>query len=426
MKIFFVVLFFVSCSSAELTQAQSQRNVLFVLLDDVGFDQIEQTDTPVLDLVAENGIAFTNAWSQPSCSPTRLSILTGKHPNQTGCGSPVAWGQVWEPSAVHMTIGDFVMPSARIGKWHLSNRVFCPGMDPITWGGFDYYSGNLHGSIAQFGSKSYYDWVKVISIPGMEPHPEAVTTYATVQTTDDAIDWIESQDESWFCMVSYNAAHHPWHNPPANLHGTELDGSITAQYRAAVQALDSELGRLIMEIPSRNIGSTTIIVMGDNGPPSSVTDPFVPVEFGKGSVYQGGVHVPLLIASVDLTQPGRIVSEPVMAVDIYDTVLSAMGIVGELGEGQSLMPFLRNPDHQGRGWSYAETFAPNGSGPYDKHEQAVMSVQGYKLIRRQGEADELYHVDFDPKEMNNLLLGELTEAEQTALDELESILIDVS
>jgi len=94
--------------------------------------------------------------------------------------------------------------------------------------------------------------------------------------------------------------------------------------------------------------------------------------------------------------------------------------------GQSLMPFLRNPRHSGRGWAFAEGFTPNGDGPYNRHERAVFAVNGYKLIRRQDYDDELYNLLDDPDETSNLLLRPLSPAEEVVLNELESLLIDVS
>jgi len=420
------LLLLLGCAAPPIETSPSSpdvKNVLIIITDDVGATQIEQTPTPVLDVLMKNGVTFTNAWSQPTCSPTRMSILSGKHPHQAGVGSDVGWFDTFSPDTDEQTLGKLVTaPAALIGKWHLSTKFADPGQGPIALGGMDFYSGNLNASLGQF-NHTYDSWVKTVSFPGSTSSHQS-TVYATTQTVDDAVDWIGNQDAAWLCVVAFNAPHKPWHNPPEDLVLDPQGPRTINQYREMLQALDLEVGRMLRGLPQPVLEQTLVIWVGDNGPPSEVTaDPYIVPERGKGTVYQGGIHVPLVLAMMDTNQPGRTVDDPVMAIDLFQTALAALGASLPTGfDGQSLLPYLRNPGFRGRGWAYAEKFLPNGSGPYTEHQEAVVDREGYKLIRDKGTREQMYDLAVDPGETTNLLNTALRPGQIEALARLRDLL----
>lgn len=303
-------------------------NVVLIVADDVGVDLVgryadgyydsegyaeNRPCTPNLDALAAQGVRFTNAWSSPLCSPSRSQILTGRPAYHTGIGQVV---NPTQPERVGldpdiMTIGDFVQPSAAIGKWHLADESQWPEHPKSV--GFDSFTGLMGNFGEDWDSQSYTNWVEwtddcspvVVQEPG---------SYLTEATTDAAIAKLDAFDaqEPWLLYVAYNAVHVPFHCPPCpsdpvtSLCGTTLascqtnwcadcaPGNQPARARAAMQVLDAEIGRLLAS-PAVSCENTVVIFVGDNGTDQAATAaPFDPGH-AKGKVYQGGINVPLII-----------------------------------------------------------------------------------------------------------------------------------
>lgn len=308
-------------------------NVLFIIADDLGADSFglfstasSTAPTPTLDGLAANGVRFTRCWSNPTCSPSRASLLTGRHGFRTGVGSP---GHVINQS--EGTIADAFnsagYQTACVGKWHLSNDTN-GGADNPNLMGFGHYCGATGGGLPNF-----YLWSKVIN--GQTQRPR-ISTYATTENVNDAIDWIEDQNSDWFLWLAFNAPHTPFHLPPNTLHsynlsGTEadIDANPTPYYQAAIEAMDTEIGRLLSSIDPAVLADTTIIFVGDNGTPGGVS-PGV-VEGSKDSLYEGGVHVPCIVSGSAVLGPlNRTNDSTIHFVDIFDTLLELAGLDPEL------------------------------------------------------------------------------------------------
>lgn len=289
-------------------------NVLLVIVDDVGVADLSayglptlQPALPNIDRLARQGVVFTNAWAMPVCSPTRAAIQTGCFPFRTKIGI------TGQPLEEHQTILPEVIPApaACIGKWGLGDQ-FGPMTPNIH--GYGHYSGGL-GS----GVFDYYFWSRVVN--GQE---KRCFRYASSQQADDTVRWIRKQSGDWFCCLCFNAGHTPYHVPPRSLHDQSVSrvgyfergrvptGELSweqrmAYYMASLEALDTELGRVLEKVDRR---STTIIVVSDNGPFGlNAQSPFDPIR-SKGTVYEGGVWVPLIIAGPLVVDPGRPASTP--------------------------------------------------------------------------------------------------------------------
>ena len=244
------------------TPTNSLPNILLVIADDMGLDACPgyslgtiKPNMPNLQNLINTGIRFNNVWSNPTCSPTRAGILTGKFGFRTGVTKVDD-----ELSTSETSIQKFLdlntnagYSHALIGKWHLSKDANHPNNM-----GIDYYAGILNGTV-----QSYTNWN--LNINGTTT---ISTEYTTTKLTDLAIDWVDSQTKPWFLWVAYNAPHTPFHVPPNNLHSQENlatdQGSIDANplpyYMAALEALDTEMGRLINSMSQEekdNTASTT-------------------------------------------------------------------------------------------------------------------------------------------------------------------------
>ncbi|MGI9243189.1 MAG: sulfatase-like hydrolase/transferase [Verrucomicrobiales bacterium] len=319
------------------------NNVLLLLIDDWGIDWspvdnpegAQLPDMPNLQWLADNGVRFTNAYAQPSCSPTRATLLTGRHPFRHGVGTPAGANLPADEIALPEAFADAGSSYAlgSIGKWHLGG-----GDDgPSTRGGWPSFSGVTAGNI-----DDYWAWDKTVD--GMLT--PVTDTYATTDQIDDALTFVASAGASpWFCWVGFNAPHDPFHDPPMELlpEGTADPADNQDRYEQSLEALDFEIGRLLDNI---DLSKTNVILVGDNGTPSQVAQaPFARGRV-KGTLYEGGLRVPMVAAGPDVVARGTNHS-PVHVVDLYATILTLAGInledalpAGTMLDSRDLYPAL--------------------------------------------------------------------------------------
>jgi arylsulfatase B len=416
-------------------------NILLVIADDLGADvapcmaaSANRVPMPNVEALCARGRLFTATWSNPTCSPSRATMLTGRYGFRTGVGEQILGNQSAalpesETSLPQLLKGDsgVAYASAVFGKWHLSNAGNGGANHPEACG-FDAYAGLLSGA-----HRDYFSWNRTEN-----GRSETVTTYATTAIADDAVAWLAEQNQPWFLWLAFTAPHTPLHLPPANLHSqTGLSGSESdvasnreAYYGAAAEALDSEMGRVIEAIGTEALANTWVIFVGDNGTPGQVIPSPRSRTSAKNTLYEGGVHVPLVIAGPGVAGPGTTVDAPVNLVDLHRTIAELAGRDSATIDGDrvidsvSLLPYLRNeaaPDQ--RTWAYSELFGTS----------ANTSVQGrtarerrYKLIQFDQGAAAFFDLQADPYEANNLLEGSLDDDQQAAHDRLDDIIFEVS
>lgn len=405
-------------------------NFLVVIIDDVGTEDIgvygdapTAPPTPHLDALAARGMLFRRAYAQPTCSPTRAALLTGRYPSRYQLGAPIFGDQQYElprdaPTLPWMlgkgTGGAYA--SAAVGKWHLSTPLMSAGMHPLHVG-FDSHAGSL-GNIS-----SYFSFAKYTD--GVSAQHEG---YAVTDTVDEAIERIATLPEPWLVWVGLNAAHVPLHAPPRELHTASLDSqsSDAEKYDAMVEAMDTELGRLFDALPADRSAHTTTWVWGDNGTETRLLEP-EEGPGGKGSMRETGVRVPLIVAGPPVASPGAESLALVDATDLYATVAELAGL--ELPEvpmrdSISFAHVLRDPlAPSGRAIAYAERFKPNGSvdGPWEFCLNMARDDR-YKVIRRGQHPDELYDLQGLLREGEDLLLGVLTAREEEAWERLAAVI----
>jgi arylsulfatase A-like enzyme len=382
-------------------------NVLLVVLDDVGVDKVAAyglnplaPPTPTLDALAAEGIRFTEAWAQPVCSPSRASILTGRHPRRYGIGNAILLEE--ESTALpeaEVTIPEMLRSapdhwsSSLVGKWHLAGDR---GPDPLHQPGlqgFDWYAGspgNLGEGIDGDGSSGFDAWDK--NTNGVVARSER---YATSDTADDAVARLGAMPEPWFLYLAFNAAHGPLHVPPVGTYEAPItDPEDGAQlFAAMLEVADLELGRVLASIPDDVRARTTILLVGDNGTSLLAVDPAFDRGAGKGSPDEAGVRVPFLAAGRGVGAAGATCDALVHVVDLFPTIaeLSGASLPDVPLDGISLVPLLAHPARPGgHDELYAENFSPNGPGPYESDERTVRT-RDFKLIRRLV-GDELYRL----------------------------------
>lgn len=427
--------------------AAAQDNTLILLVDDVGIDQLpayglgsDLPPTPNLDLLASDGMLFRNAYSSPVCSPSRAHILTGRQGFRNGIGHIVGPSMV-SPELFQLPLEETILPellelaapghfaTAAIGKWHLYDGTgfeFAP-----TAAGFQHFS----GTPANFGFDpiGFYNWVKVVNGTFFV----VLDTYATSDQIDDAIDWIQNAPEPWLCYLAFSAAHVPFHEPPASLHTQDLtsagppDLDPRPYYKATVEAVDTEIGRLLSGI-STSLPRTNVFFTADNGSPFEVVVPPFDPEHAKTTLFEGGCHVPMIVRGPAVATPGTECDALVQLTDIYATVaeLAAIDVAEHLPGGTvldsvSMVPYLQDPSASPkRETAFSQLFSPLGSAPYNV-EGYMIRDERYKLMRvftpgLPGYPVEMYDLGLDPHEQVNLLQGGLTPAERDVYRKLDT------
>lgn len=401
-------------------------NVLLIIADDLGAASTSlypdlagdsgAVPVPNIEALAQNGLVFDNAWASPVCSPTRGTIISGQYGYRTGVTNV---GDVLPTSTVSLfdrfnaDRPDY--KHALYGKYHVGggNIDPRPGVAyPVVPGilqhirdlGISEFRGILGGAIFD-----YFNWVTYdINGPAL-PN----TTYATTWLADHAIDFIHRQESEnpgkpWFLYQAFNAPHaseggnSPYQVPPAHLHSVDLSsvgnpapgqtGTNIPIYKADIQALDTEIGRLLKAV---DFETTTVIFVGDNGVPPPVTDVGQGLRGSKGSVYEGGVRVPLVVAGAGVTRRGR-EDNLFVTTDLYATVLDLAGAaVSRVNDSYSVKPVLSDEaGSSGRTHLYSE------SGRNANHQYALRDTR-YKLVKNSA-GWALFDVVADPLETTNL------------------------
>jgi arylsulfatase A-like enzyme len=409
-------------------------NVLLVVLDDVGVDKVaaygESKDappTPTLSGLAREGVLFRNAWAHPYCSPTRAAIQTGRYAGRFGLGYvvfPERDGPELPPSAV--TLPEMLeraptrWDSSLVGKWHLGSSQSGPAATHPGRQGYAWYAStldNLHGP------RGYWSWTRNENGTLREE-----TRYATTVVADDAIARTRAMAEPWLLTLAFHAAHAPWHDPPPELGGTLGPNAGPAErYDAMLRAADAELGRVLSSMDPAVRARTMVFVIGDNGTADPAVRPPRDPAQAKGTVYELGVNVPLIVAGPLVTRPGES-DALVHAVDLFPTIADLANVelttLPDPVDGRSLLPALADPTAAIHPTILTETFQPNGAPRPVARARAIRGPR-YKLVaaERQGQPPVEQLFDLKGREDDGpdlLATGTLSEDARQALQALRA------
>ena len=358
---FFASLMFLLAFSGTLA---AKPNILLVIADDMGLDASpchrvgnQRPRMPTLFGLCASGMVFDQAYTPPSCSPTRATIMTGKYGFRTGIGSAISGKRnpvILSTSETSLfDIFNDQLPdysTAVIGKWHLTLPK--KGFNHPAQLGVPYYFG-IYSGIA----KSYYNWRAVEN-----GKTQRIEGYATTVLTDRAVKWVNEQDKPWFLWLAYNAPHKPYHAPPANLHTyaevrageKPKKNQNRVYYNAALQALDTELGRLLDSMTPETRNNTIVIFIGDNGTPNDVVDQVYAHRGAKTTIFQGGINVPMIVSG-----PGIAVGRSqdlVTTTDLFATIASLAGATATTKDSIDITNAFRG-QASNREFVYSEHFS---------------------------------------------------------------------
>lgn len=355
----------VPARAAEPPSSAPRPNLVFILADDLGWTDTgpygsRYYETPHLDRLAAQGVRFTQYHVSPNCQPTRAALMTGQYAPRTGVYTVGSidrfewWRRSLRPVdnvtalpldriTVAQALRDAGYATALYGKWHLGQQ----GDHHPARRGFD-------EAIVSMGR--HFDFV---TTPKTD-YPEGA--YLADFLTDRAVDFIRRHRERpFFLYLPHFAVHAPLEAKPPLVARFQdrapAGGHQDPVYAAMIASLDESVGRVLAVLDELDLARNTIVLFSsDNGGVGGyrreglegnrdTTDNF-PLRSGKGSLYEGGTRVPLIVRWPGVTPPGSRCDAPAIHVDLFPTFLEIAGVArpaGQALDGESLVPLLREP-----------------------------------------------------------------------------------
>jgi arylsulfatase A-like enzyme len=328
--------------------ASRPPNLIFILADDFGLDDVscygsDRFKTPNIDALAKTGLRFENGYCLPLCGPTRCEFITGRYPFRTGGLTNQAAGQPSsknEPS-VARTLKQAGYATCQTGKWRQM------GETPADWG-FDEY-------ITDPTAGGWY-WKQSYTKNGKDVQLDKETYYPDV-THEFAIDFIKrNKEKPFFLYYPSHLVHGPILRTPDTKAGA---ADPKALYADNVAYLDKEVGDLMAVLDSLNLREQTLVVFaGDNGTAGqSGTIGGRQVHGAKGSMWEGGAHVPFLANWKGTAPAGKVLRDLVDFTDLFATFADLAGAKlpeGITFDGRSFAPQLRGQPGTPRDWIFVQ------------------------------------------------------------------------
>lgn len=305
-------------------------HVILLVADDLGWGDVgyhgSRIQTPNIDALARRGVQLDQFYVQPVCSPTRAALLTGRYPMRLGlqCGVVRPWARHGLPLAERTlaeTLRKVGYRTAIVGKWHLGHVT--PQYLP-TRRGFDLQYGHYNGALDYFTHRrdGGHDWHR-------NDQPDYDRGYTTDLIGAEAERILAEHDPSQplFLYVPFNAPHTPLQAPPKWVDKYKhLKRRNRRIFAAMVACMDAAVGR-ITDAARKHLdpARTVVFFSSDNGGIRRLGSNGK-LRAGKGTLYEGGVHVPALISWPGQLTAGGIVRQPLHVVDLYPTLLHLAGV----------------------------------------------------------------------------------------------------
>jgi len=418
MKKILSFLLLVLTTSAAAANHDKKPNIVVLFSDDAGyadfgFQGSKVMKTPNLDRLAAQGVRFTQGYvSDPTCGPSRAGLLTGRYQQRFGYEENNVPGYMSEVSAQNwaemglpmdeMTMGDYMKSlgykTAFYGKWHVGSADrFHP-----TKRGFDEFYGFRGGDRSYFeyetgdkirSSELFFDKKLERGFGNYVEHKG----YLTDVLADQANRFIEkNQSNPFFVFLSFNAVHTPMEATEEDL-GKFPELSGTRQEVAAMTlALDRASGRVMDKLVELGLDENTLVVFtNDNGGPSDKNASVnLPLSGTKSNHLEGGIRVPFLMRWPAKIPENTVYDYPVSTLDLLPTFFEAAGGKSYKAsvDGVNLMPYIlkqkKERPHQTLFWK--------------KETRAAIRDGDWKLIRYPDRPAELYNIEDDVAEQNDL------------------------
>lgn len=475
------------CCIPLLGQAQQRPNVIVFMVDDMGWQDTSYPfykevtafntyyETPHMVQLAKEGVAFTDAYATPVCTPSRASLMSGMNASRHGITN---WTSPFKDrptdaadltfnrpewnynglspvkninnTAVATTLPQLLKDNGyftiHVGKAHWASAG-TPGSNPYSMGFVVNVSGTSTGRPASYHGRDNFGRLTT-DYHGTENLQEyfgqdIFLTEAITQEALKTLDFPIAQKQPFFLNLCHYALHDPL-MPDPRFYQKYVDKGLSeqeAKYASMIEGMDKSLGDVMTYLDKKGVANNTyIIFISDNGgltlPPSRGGKAYThnkPLRSGKGSIYEGGIRVPLIIKGPHVQQVGRRVGEPVIIEDLFPTILEMTQTTGEIQQivdGESMVPLLKNRKtvdqnrslifHIPNKWT-----ANDGDG---FNFRSAIRKGDFKLVKNiRDQSLELYHLADDIGERNNLIDNrKYNKIKQELISELERILTNNS
>ena len=425
--------FLLACLSIAATgarsEATSQPNIIYILLDDAGYGDLScygQTKflTPNIDRLASEGMKFTNHYSGSTvCAPTRSVIMSGLHTGHTpsrGNREIKPVGQFPIP-ATTFTIAEALKKAGyatgAFGKWGLGN----PGSegDPIHQGFDRFFGYNCQRNAHTYYPTWLFDDLRKIELDGK--------TYAHDLIMDKAVEWIDRQHENpFFCFLPVTIPHAAMHVPekyaaPFREKFPEFENKVgrygnnkpfaknpAAQFAGMMTALDEGIGRVLKSLKKHQIDQNTIVLLSsDNGPHKE--GGHMPNYFNsngglrgfKRDLYEGGIRCPLLVRWPGKVEAGSTSNHISAHWDLFPTFCELAGTNPPEGlDGISFLPTLLGKEQEKHEHLYWEFY--EGGGKRAVRIGKWKAVQNQVNRKGKDAPIEIYDLESDRAETSDL------------------------
>ena len=442
------------CDAVADEPDDSATNFVFFLVDDLGWADVgcfgsTFHETPNIDRLAASGMKFTNAYAaSPVCSPTRASIMTGRHPVRVDITDWIPGNRQKKknnPKFEHVndrdslaleevTIAEALKDNGYqtffAGKWHLGGEGSLP-----TDQGFDFNLGGIEKGSPPGG---YYAPFKNRKLEDLDQD-----NYLTERLTDESISFLESRkkDQPFLLFLSYYNVHTPIQpyrkrikhfrakaktnfddeSPPIIEHdGQSRSRQDNPAYASMVSAVDDSVGQILDKLEKLELSNNTVVCFfSDNGGLCTLHRKRVaptcnaPLRSGKGWLYEGGIRCPLIMRVPDVTEPDSVCKVPVSSTDFFPTILELANQKANADshcDGRSLVNLLKGSAPAKRDplfWHYPHYHGSSWT------PGAAIRDGDWKLIEfYEYENFELYNLQTDIGEQNNLAETEPEKAKQ--------------
>lgn len=356
----------VSVADTKEKAAPSKPNVIFVLVDDLGYADTGAygcTDiaTPNIDRLAREGVRFTDFYSNaPVCTPTRCGFITGRWQQRVGlewalgfsAEQVVRTGDRWKPEPDKLALGlPTTEPSIAkllkaagyatgcFGKWHLGYK---PEFGPNAHG-FDEYFGMLLGH-ADFYTHLYKDGTEQLR---ENTKPIKAEGYLTDWINQRAVQFIEKQaGKPFFMYVPYNAVHFPFQvpdDPQSRMDPKDMYKGTRDDYRRMLERIDRGVGQMADALEEHNVADNTLFIFSSDNGGERLSDNR-PLFNHKQSLWEGGIRVPCLMRWPAGLPKGKVTRQPAITMDLTATIAAACGATPSAEapfDGINLLPILR-------------------------------------------------------------------------------------
>lgn len=415
-------------ASATAKTTMQRPNIVLVMTDDQGYGDLGRNNnpmikTPTIDALANQSARLTNFHVDPTCSPTRSALLTGKHSLKAGVWHTILGRYMLGPE--HETLAEILhqndYETAIFGKWHLGDNYPYRPQDQGFEQAFIHGGGGVGQTPDYWGNTQFDDTYYRNGVA------EKTTGYATTVWFDEAIKFInQKRSKPFFSYIALNAPHGPYRAPEQFIK-PYLDKGLNrtmASFYGMISHIDGQVARLRQHLKETNkLDNTIFIFMTDNGSSYRPTNhqlvlskqhialqeqypswkPNDNMRGYKGSVYEGGHRVPFYISYPNGNIAPKDYNQVTAHFDVLPTLLSLVGIDHDTSQldGKSLAKLIVNGEDKNLEDRSIVITNQRVYHPSDERPTAV-ATQQWRLISENNN-NELYDIINDPSQQQNVI-----------------------